>query len=176
MKIKNYTKIFIGLLLIACNISCDQITKKQVRKRIEMHEQISIVKNNFILTNVENTGAALSFGQQFSPVVKLIIFQIIPILVLVYLFFYIIQKVPVKSLHFIAITFIIGGGIGNIIDRILYQSVTDFMYLEAGTLHTGIFNMADVSVTLGAITLAIQQLAAKRKLKPKMDVIERNKM
>jgi len=58
----------------------------------------------------------------------------------------------------LAFSFIIGGGIGNIYDRILYGSVTDFMYLELGSWHTGIFNMADVSVVIGTALLLINLL------------------
>ncbi|GLB47792.1 signal peptidase II [Neptunitalea lumnitzerae] len=155
MKRAVYLKLFVGLALVLANVSCDQLTKKEVRRSIDSHEYIEVISTNFILTKVENTGAALSFGQNFAPFVKLIIFQILPILVLIYMFYYAIHKTD-TNLKFIAITFIVGGGIGNIIDRIRYDSVTDFMYMELGPLHTGVFNMADVSVTLGGLLLLSQ--------------------
>ncbi|GLB53021.1 lipoprotein signal peptidase [Neptunitalea chrysea] len=162
MKRTIWLKIILGLLLVIANVSCDQITKKHVRKNINTHEYIEVLNTNFVLTKIENTGAALSFGQHFSPTIKLIIFQLVPLIVLLGLFYYAIHKTD-TNLKFVALTFIIGGGIGNIIDRVLYSSVTDFMYIEIGSLHTGIFNMADVSVTLGGITLLLQWFISSRK-------------
>lgn len=162
MKTRKLTKLLIGLILIISNISCDQITKKEVRENINPHERIEIVNDNFILTKVENTGAALGFGSDFHPIIKLFILQLIPIFVLIYLSYYLYQRENVSKLRFVAITFFIGGGIGNIIDRIIYKSVTDFMYLELGPFHTGIFNMADVSVTVAAILLIVSSIISKQ--------------
>ena len=53
---------------------------------------------------------------------------------------------------------IIGGGIGNIIDRVAYGSVTDFMYIHCGFFQTGIFNFADVSITFGALFIIALQI------------------
>ena len=66
---------------------------------------------------------------------------------------------------------IIGGGIGNIYDRILYSSVTDFLYLEFGKLHTGIFNMADVSVVIGVLLILVNSGIVELK-KAKMGKLE----
>jgi signal peptidase II len=163
MKAKRITKILIGLILIISNIGCDQITKKEVRENISPNELIEVIGDNFILTKVENTGAALGFGSDFNPYIKLFIFQILPVLVLLYLCYYLYKREDISKLDFLAFTFFIGGGIGNIIDRILYKSVTDFMFLEIGALHTGIFNMADVSVTLATILFLISSFSNKRK-------------
>ncbi len=140
------------------NIGCDQMTKNEIRSNIRDHERIHILENNLILTKVENTGAAMSFGQDFSPVIKLLIFQVFPVLVMLYLCYYLVSAEKKIGVNFIAMAFIIGGGIGNVIDRVIYQSVTDFVYLEFGPLHTGIFNMADLSVTIGVLALIINAL------------------
>ncbi|MGZ8833842.1 MAG: signal peptidase II, partial [Thermoanaerobaculia bacterium] len=51
---------------------------------------------------------------------------------------------------------IIGGGFGNLIDRVLRSGrVTDFLYLEAGPLHTGVFNVADMAITCGVLWLLV---------------------
>lgn len=149
MDIKRWLKIFISLLVIGSNLGCDQITKEKVRAEITENEIIRIVGDNFILTKVENTGAALSWGANLHPVLKIVLLQIFPFIVLCFLFGYIVSESSISRLNLIGLSFIIGGGIGNIYDRILHNSVTDFMYLEFGSLHTGIFNMADVSVMVG---------------------------
>jgi len=129
-----------------------------VREQIASHETVKMVGDNFILTNVENTGAALNLGQDLSPNMKMIFLQILPLFILALLFVYVLKESKISRLHLVAISFIIGGGLGNIYDRILYDSVTDFMYLEYGFLHTGIFNMADVSVVIGGVLILINPI------------------
>jgi len=161
MKFRQLIKILISLAIISTNISCDQITKEKVREEIEMNETINVVGNNFILTKVENTGAAMSLGEDLSPKVKILVLQVLPLIVLLLMFFYIVKDKQISKLNLVAISFIIGGGIGNIYDRILYNSVTDFMYLEIGLFRTGIFNMADVSVVVGSFLILINPLIAE---------------
>ncbi len=155
MKRNSLIKIFVSLIIILSNISCDQITKEKVREEISQNQTINIIRDNFILTNVENTGAAMSLGQNLSPNLKIIFLQVLPIIALILMFIFIIRQKDITKLNLVAFSFIIGGGIGNIYDRILHNSVTDFMYLEYGSLHTGIFNMADVSVTLGVLLILL---------------------
>lgn len=148
---KMWTKFIIASLIIFCNIGCDQITKEQAREEIEFNETVEVFQNNFVLTKVENTSAALNLGENLSPTLKIIVLQILPGLALLFMFIYILRKKQISKLNIVAFSFIIGGGIGNIYDRIFYNSVTDFMYMEIGSLHTGIFNMADVSVVVGTL-------------------------
>jgi signal peptidase II len=62
----------------------------------------------------------------------------------------------------IGASFVIGGGIGNMIDRILHGSVTDFLHLKIGSFQTGIFNMADVSIMIGMAFLIYTSLVRRR--------------
>jgi len=146
------------ILLVLLNIGCDQISKDVVRKNVLPYDYIQVLNDNFILTNVENTGAMLGFGQGFPPILKLILFQILPIIVLLILLFRILQKSYLNNRLIVAFAFVIGGGIGNLIDRIAYGSVTDFFQIKMGILKTGIFNMADVSVTTGVLLLLFLSL------------------
>jgi signal peptidase II len=73
------------------------------------------------------------------------------VLGLVYLFLK-----PVSGNMLIGLCFIIGGGVGNLFDRILYGSVTDFLYVKFGIFQTGIFNMADVSIMAGLFIILLQ--------------------
>ena len=150
------------IFLVLLNIGCDQISKDIVRKNVAPNDYIQVVKDNLILTNVENTGAMLGFGQNLSPILKIIILQIIPVLVLFILLFRILQKSNLNNWLIIAFAFVIGGGIGNLIDRIDYSSVTDFFQIKLGFLRTGIFNMADVSVTGGVILLLFLSVRNKK--------------
>jgi signal peptidase II len=146
-------KRFAIIAFILLNIGCDQISKNIVRRNVEPREYIQIMGDNFILTNVENTGAMLGFGQGFSPILKLILLQGLPLIVLLVLLVRTLQKTNLNRWVVLSFAFVIGGGIGNLIDRIAYGSVTDFFQIKMGIFKTGIFNMADMSVTTGVLLL-----------------------
>jgi signal peptidase II len=116
-------------------------------------DYIQVVNDNLILTNVENTGAMLGFGQGFPPLLKIIFLKGLPLIVLLILLARTLQKTNLNRWLVLAFAFVIGGGMGNLIDRIAYGSVTDFFQIKFGFFKTGIFNMADVSVTIGVFLL-----------------------
>jgi len=152
---KSILKIGVLFILILCNVGCDQITKNKVRKEIVANETIHIIKNNFILTHVENKGAAYGLGENLPPILKLLFLNALPLIFLIGLFVYSVKKEGTTKLNLIAVSFLIGGGLGNIYDRILFNSVTDFMYVELGFFNTAVFNMADVSVVVGTLLLIL---------------------
>lgn len=141
------------ILLVLLNIGCDQWSKSVVRKQVPHQEYIQLISDKLILTNVENTGAMLGFGQDFPNFVKVLLFQLLPMLVLLALLYRTLVKKQMPPLLVLAFAFVIGGGIGNLLDRIRYGSVTDFFQVRLGIFKTGIFNMADVSVTIGILLL-----------------------
>jgi len=164
MKTKRYARALLVFLVVFLNVGCDQISKEAARKNLQEKEVVSIVKDNFILTKVENKGAAMSMGSTMNPTLKLIVLKIIPIIILLGLFGIAIRKKDVTVISSVALAFIIGGGIGNIYDRFLYNSVTDFMHIDlGGVFKTGIFNMADVSVVVGTLLILTHALFTYKK-------------
>ena len=155
-------KKIVILILVLLNIGCDQISKKLVQNNVQKHEYIQLLNDNFILTHVENSGAMLGFGESFPPFVKILLLQVLPILVLVFLLFNILRKNHLNIWLVIAFAFVIGGGIGNLIDRIAYGKVTDFFIIKLGVFKTGIFNMADVAVTSGVLLIFILSIKHKK--------------
>lgn len=141
------------LFVVMANIGCDQVSKHIVRERISSAENISLLYNHFHLTKVENTGAFLSLGDSIPAPVKFVLLTLLPLVILLIALGYLIYKKGIATIPLIAACFIIGGGIGNVYDRLLYHSVTDFMHIGFGIFQTGIFNMADVSVSVGVIVL-----------------------
>ncbi len=150
MKEKKVLRIlFIIILIIITNISCDQISKKIVRQNIDYKTQINVIGNYVILSKDENTGVFLGLGNSISrPIYKLLMI-FLPLIVIGYALSYLIKRDTLSTLLVIGISFVIGGGLGNIYDRILYGSVTDFLYFDFVLFHTGIVNLADISVTVG---------------------------
>lgn len=152
------------IILIAINIALDQITKIIARIYIRKGEIIDVVGDVFQLWNVENEGAFLGMGSDMSPTLKLIFLLILPIIVLGYVIYYILKNKEMDKLSLIAFCCIIGGGIANVYDRIVYGSVTDFLHLDfGGVFRTGIFNVADMSVTTGMFILLYASFVNKPK-------------
>jgi signal peptidase II len=162
LKQKDFVCRFYTVALVLLNISCDQISKEVVRKNVVNRDYIELVADHLILTNVENTGAMLGFGASFPPVIKIILLQIIPIVVLMVLLYRVLTKKTIGRWPVFAFALVIGGGIGNLIDRIVYGSVTDFFQIRLGFLKTGIFNMADVSISIGVVMILFLSVFGKK--------------
>lgn len=162
MKQKGFLRTFIIILVVLLNVAVDQVTKVIVRNNVEPRSYTEIIGPYFTMTNVENTGAFLSLGENLNPFLKGLILMGLPVLALIAMVGYIIVK-PVNMALAIAIASIVGGGIGNIYDRAVYGSVTDFFHIRfSGLLQTGIFNIADVSVMVGAGVVLLYSLSNKK--------------
>jgi signal peptidase II len=117
---------------------------------------IFLVKNHVTITNVENSGAFLSAGTSLPKTAKNILLSVLPVIALVLGIFFVFSKTQLPVLSVAGFCFVIGGGIGNVFDRILYGSVTDFLHIDFGIFQTGIFNLADMSIMTGAAILVFQ--------------------
>ncbi|WP_428664562.1 signal peptidase II [Runella sp.] len=155
------------LLTVLTNIGCDQISKDMVRKHISYYEHISVVRHHFTLTNVENTGAFLSLGNEWPSPVREILLVVLPIIALIAGLAVILFKQGLSALFRLGASCVIGGGIGNIIDRAVRGSVTDFLHLKFGIFQTGIFNLADVSIMVGTF-LVMYSFYKDRNPSPKL--------
>ena len=148
-------KILLFCLSSLLFIGCDRITKNIAKDHLMFHAPISYLHNTVVLEYVENTGAALSLGDQLSKPLSFWLLSILPLIFLIALFVYAIVKIrELGKLKLFAFSLIFAGGLGNIIDRLLFdRHVTDFMNVGIGSLRTGIFNVADMCVTAGVIVL-----------------------
>ena len=142
--------------IVFLSIILDQISKIWVRNNFESYIENSIIGDVFTLINVENTGAFLGMGSELSEITRVLLLIVLPIIVLVSITIYTYIDKSLDKISIIGFSLIIGGGIANIFDRIVYGSVTDFLYLNfGGVFKTGIFNIADLSVTTGMILILI---------------------
>jgi signal peptidase II len=150
------------LLVLVLNIGCDQVSKEIIRHQLEYHEPVEVLGKFFTLIKIENTGAFLSWGETFSGPLRWIFMIAVPILVLALGLWYLFRKANLSNALTAGLCLIIGGGIGNIVDRVLYGSVTDFMLMDFGIFRTGIFNIADVSIMAGLILILYDALKSAR--------------
>lgn len=154
MQVTGFRKFGI-LVLILLNVTCDQWSKTYVEQHVAQSSYTELAGPVFILTHVKNTGAFLGLGQDWSTGVKRILLNGLPLLLLGYLVYRLLFNSDWQGWLLLGFSCILGGGIGNILDRLRFGEVTDFFQLRAGPLHTGIFNMADVSVSAGLVLILI---------------------
>lgn len=148
-------KFILLSLLIILNIGCDQVSKGIVRENIGRFERIEVVKDHLTITHVENPGAFLSLGSNMSSFNRNLFLTYLPLLILLGGIAYTFSNKNLTRLQLTAFCFIIGGGIGNLLDRLIYGSVTDFLHIDLGIMQSGIFNMADLSIVCGVLLIII---------------------
>jgi signal peptidase II len=161
------TRSTLILILLATIIGCDQLSKCIVRQKIDFNEQINVIDSFVTMTKVENTGAFLSLGNNLPRPIYRIMMIVLPLIVLGYAIHYLFKSCDLSKLVITGICLIIGGGFGNIIDRIIYGSVTDFLYFDFVIFHTGIVNLADISVTAGFFIIMYELVINRRTLNTK---------
>lgn len=160
------TRTVFIIILIVANIAIDQISKFIVRAQVIPFSETEIIGDFFTLHNVENTGAFLGMGSDLNPTLKLILLLLLPIGVLGYVLYYIIKNKDLDRYSLIGFSCVIGGGIANVYDRIVYGSVTDFFHIDlGGVFRTGIFNVADMSVMFGMGLLIYSSFKSNKKEK-----------
>ena len=147
-------RIVLILMIVLVNIGCDQQTKIIAEQRLEYREVTPYMNDFFRLILVENKGAFLSFGSDLHAPMSLIFLKIFPSLVLLGLGAFLLFSRGLSMGQPIAFSYVLGGGISNIYDRIFNDgAVVDFMNFGIGNLRTGIFNFADVSIMIGLFVL-----------------------
>ena len=130
-------------------ILIDQISKNIVRNSMILYESFPVLGDLFKITYIENRGIAFSMFQESQNKLVLLVIPIIVIISLLVAF--VRKKDDYRPIFSFSIMMIIAGGLSNLIDRIIFHSVTDFLDLK----WFAIFNLADVFAVLGCIFLVI---------------------
>lgn len=145
--------------LIACIvIIIDQLTKWWVVANMELRESIPIIENFFYLTSHRNTGAAWGIlaGQ-------MVFFYIITVIVIIFIVYYMQRFAKNNVFTGISLALILGGAIGNFIDRLFRKEVVDFFDVYIGSYDYPIFNIADASLVIGVIFILVATFMEERK-------------
>jgi len=149
--------------LVVFNIILDQVSKFIVRADVIAGSETEIFGQYFTLHNVENKGAFLGMGSDFSPTLRIALLLVLPIIVLALVLRHIIKDKTINTMTLVGFCCIVGGGLANVYDRIVYGSVTDFLHIDLGSVfRTGIFNLADVSVMVGMGCLIVGSFKNKK--------------
>ncbi len=145
---------WLGLSLIAgAAILADQLTKTLISHRLDLGESVHVF-GPFYLHHVKNSGIAFGFFQGAASLVT-----ILTAIVVVWMFIYFARSGAKHPVLPVALGFLIGGSIANLIDRLRSGKVTDFIDPQ----HWPAFNLADVFITVGVIILLASLAAAERR-------------
>lgn len=150
----NKTKIYVIALIL---LLVDQLVKLIVKSTLHLHQELIIIKNFFSIHYLQNKGAAFSILQD--KTLLLIIIAIVYVAIMVYY----IKKETFSNLSSIALGLILGGILGNLIDRIIYTKVIDYLSFSFFGYNFPVFNIADVGITVGAFLLIVYYILEEQK-------------
>jgi len=152
-------RIFLFCALSLSLISWDRASKDLAKEYLKGHSTRTLLHNTIRLEYVENTGAAASMGDRLDPRLSFWLLGIAPLALLTGLFAYtIVHSKAIKTPKLLAFSLIFAGGMGNILDRLLFdRHVSDFINLDLPLLRGYIFNFADIWITAGVAWLALIQ-------------------
>ena len=138
------------LLVAGVVIVLDQLSKAVINSHFVFGETLAVT-SFFNLVLAHNTGAAFSFLSDAGGMQRWL-FSIIAIVASVWIV-WLLRKHQTQKLFSFALAFILGGALGNLIDRIAYGYVVDFLDFYWGGYHFAAFNLADSAITCGAALL-----------------------
>ncbi|MBD2870107.1 signal peptidase II [Paenibacillus arenilitoris] len=143
----------------------DYVTKKIIATQLELGEQISVIGNFFLITSHRNRGAAFGILQG-----QRLFFIIITIVILIGIVWYIqaVRK-SAKPWLLVGLGLVLGGAVGNFLDRARFGEVVDFLQFNFGSYQFPIFNVADSGIVCGVILILIDTLLSSRDEKKARD-------
>lgn len=150
--------------LICIFVLCDQLIKLLISHFLVEYEYVDIIKNVLTITHVHNTGAAFSILSD-----NVVLLVGISLIALVLIYFYVLKKIEYTIKNIFIYSLLIGGIIGNLIDRIVHGYVIDYISVNIFGYHFPVFNLADIFIVISVLLLFVttfqEELCKKSKLK-----------
>lgn len=135
---------------------CDQGTKWLAKEHLQGRPPVTLAGDLVVLTYAENRGGFLSLGARLPEAARDAVFMLgVPLILLVFIA-YMLRGAALTPRKAAAAGLVVGGGCGNLIDRFAYDGrVVDFLNIGVGPIRTGVFNLADTAVMLGAAYIVL---------------------
>ena len=149
-QLRSQFDIFLSLITVSSIVFADRVSKFFFSDLLSLGESLPIIRNVLHMTLVHNTGIA--FGLFKNQGVVFIIIPIIAIILLVFNIYYYRNHKVLSRVYIVAFSLILGGAIGNLIDRIYFGYVVDFIDFRIWP----VFNIADSAITIGAIIILLK--------------------
>jgi len=156
---KKYLLFFVTTVTV---IILDQIMKAYVISTMSIHESFAVIEGFFNITYIRNPGAAFGFLAGASPIFRQVFFLSAAIAVIA-LILYGIRKSGEKELPLVfSLSLLSAGAAGNLIDRVRFGEVVDFLDVYLGHYHWPAFNIADAAISTGAAIMILIMLKRKK--------------
>jgi signal peptidase II len=147
------------LLTTVAIVAADQLTKAMVRTRFALHDSVEVVPGWLSLTRVHNTGAAFGMFNNVDFPFKAVILMMVALAALAGVAWYAASLPAENRAARLGIALILGGAVGNLIDRAATGYVLDFVDAYRGEWHFWAFNVADAAITVGVGLMLVDVLA-----------------
>ena len=153
-----FRRIVILLVALTACVGCDQGAKYTAKSLLQPGEVLSYLGDTVRVVYAENSGAFLGLGASLPSKARTALFVVAVSGLLFGLAFYAIRTRNLSPAELSAVGLIVGGGVGNLIDRVLNNgAVVDFLNIGIGSFRTGIFNVADMVLMLGVGIFLLSQ-------------------
>jgi len=139
----------------------DLITKALVLARLPLGKSVTVIPGFFDITHVHNPGGAFGFLAGMSSEVRGLLFIAVSLLAAGLVVYFYWQAPPGQKLFAFGLALVFGGAVGNLVDRIRFGIVVDFLDVYVGDLHWPAFNVADSAITVGVFIFAFHLLFQK---------------
>lgn len=153
-------KYKILLLVSSTVVFFDQLTKGLIAQHLYLHQSIEVINGVFNITYIRNPGAAFSLFSASNEIFRTFFLIAVSIVALIVVFL-VYRSLKDNLLYRIALSLITGGAAGNLIDRIRFKEVIDFLDIYIGQYHWPAFNVADSAITIG-VFLAVFSLSKRQ--------------
>lgn len=155
---KNKKNIYlIGFIVLLI----DQLVKLIIKNALSLNQEVIVIKNFFSIHYLQNEGAAFSIFQN-----KTLFLILTALICLVILIIYIQKESNLNKISTISLGLLLAGISGNLIDRLIYKKVIDFLSFTIFNYDFAVFNIADIAITTGALLLLIncikEELTSKK--------------
>jgi signal peptidase II len=150
------------LWIAALIVILDQATKALVRAKLPLHESVTVIPGLFDLTHVRNTGAAFGMLNNIEFAYKPLVMVLVALVALGAVAAYAFTLPPSQRVARFGLALILGGAIGNLIDRATTGFVVDFVDVYWRGLHFWAFNVADSAITVGVVLMLLDVLGVGR--------------
>lgn len=158
---KNIVLFIFGAIVV---IVLDQITKAVITEKLFMYGSYKVIDGFFSLVYVMNPGAAFGFLAEAPEIFRYLFFISVTVLAVLLIIYYILKSKSQDVLIVISLTLIFGGAVGNLIDRIRFGAVVDFLDFYIGAWHWPAFNVADSAISVGAVLMIWEMLVSRKKI------------
>lgn len=156
MTTKKTNILFIGIVILA--VVLDQVTKAYIHGAMPLYASFPVIDGFFNITYVRNPGAAFGFLAEAPALFRSLFFLGVTV-VAVGLILYYLYKTPSRGLLLTtSLALILSGALGNMIDRLRFGEVIDFLDVYIGASHWPAFNVADSAISVGAVILFLAMI------------------